>query len=213
MTATDQATERPSRSGEGALPHPDETRPHGPDDLPRTTFSIRIDAAQLRLGAALSWIWLLLLAVIVLNVVLRYVFGEGRIELEEIQWHLYAVGFLSALALAVTTDDHVRVDVVHERLAPRTRAWIELYGTLLLLGPFLALILIHSVPFVASAWQTGEVSQSPGGLPMRWAIKAMLPIGFALLALAAVARLTRVTALLFGVPRPRPAAPADEGTS
>ncbi|HSG89402.1 MAG TPA: TRAP transporter small permease subunit [Pseudomonadales bacterium] len=195
-----------------ASPQPDETRRHGPDELPATAFSTRVDALQLRLGAALSWIWLLLLAVIVLNVVLRYVFGEGRIELEELQWHLYAVGFLSALALAVTTDDHVRVDVVHERLAPRTRAWIELYGTLLLLGPFLALVLIHSVPFVVSAWQTGEVSQAPGGLPMRWAIKAMLPIGFALLAVAALARLTRVTALLFGFPAPRPPAPSAEAS-
>ncbi|MEE4360934.1 MAG: TRAP transporter small permease subunit [Pseudomonadales bacterium] len=184
----------------------DETPPHGPDALPRTAFADRVDAALLKLGGALSWIWLLLLAVIVLNVVLRYVFGEGRVEFEEIQWHLYAIGFLGSLSLAVVTDDHVRVDVVHERLSPRHKAWIELYGTLLLLGPFLTLVLVNALPFVAAAWRSGEISQAPGGLPLRWAIKAVLPLAFALLALAALARLTRVTALLFGIPAPRPAA-------
>lgn len=172
----------------------------GADALPHTRFSRAMDRFQLAVGSALSWIWLLLLFVIVLNVVLRYAFGEGRVELEELQWHLFAVGFLTALALAVTTDDHVRVDVIHERLPPRWRAWIELYGILLLLGPFIALILIHSVPFVISAWQTQEVSQAPGGLPMRWLVKAVLPMSFLLLAAAVLARLTRVTALLFGAP-------------
>lgn len=190
----------PSRSA--ARPHVDETRPRGGDPLPETAFSRRIDGWILRLGETLSWVWLALMVVIVLNVLLRYVFGEGRIELEELQWHLYAVGFMTALSLAVTTDDHVRVDVIHERLPLHLRAWIELYGILLLLAPFIALVLVYSVPFVVSAWRVGEVSQAPGGLPMRWLIKAVLPLGFVLLALAATARLTRVTALLFGAPRP-----------
>jgi TRAP-type mannitol/chloroaromatic compound transport system permease small subunit len=183
-------------------PHADETRPQGADPLPETAFSHRIDGWLLRLGEVLSWVWLALMCVIVLNVMLRYVFGEGRIELEELQWHLYAVGFMTALSLAVTTDDHVRVDVIHERLPLHLRAWIELYGTLLLLAPFIALVLVYALPFVASAWRVEEVSQAPGGLPMRWLIKAVLPLGFVLLALAATARLTRVTALLFGAPRP-----------
>jgi TRAP-type mannitol/chloroaromatic compound transport system permease small subunit len=49
-----------------------------------------------------------------------------------------------------------------------------------------------------------EVSASPGGLPLRWLIKAMLPIGFALLAIAAISRLTRVWSFLFGMPRALP---------
>jgi TRAP-type mannitol/chloroaromatic compound transport system permease small subunit len=94
------------------------------------------------------------------------------------------------------------VDVVHERLSPRAQVWIELYGIVLLLLPFCALILIYAVPFVSFSWAMDEVSASPGGLPLRWLIKAMLPIGFALLALAAISRLTRVWSFLFGVPRP-----------
>ena len=105
------------------------------------------------------------------------------------------------LSAAFQADAHIRVDVLRERFAPATLAWIELYGLLLLFFPFVTLVLAASVPFVATSFAQGEISPSPGGLPLRWAIKAMLPLGFALLALAGAARLTRVWCFLFGVPR------------
>jgi len=176
-------------------------------DLPHTHASRLLDACVRRIGGAASWLWLLLLGVVVLNVVLRYAFGEGRIEFEEIQWHLYATGFLLALSYAVESDDHIRVDFLRDRFSPRLRAWIELYGIVLLLLPFVALILVHALPFVATSWQQGEISAAPGGLPFRWAIKAMIVVGFALLGLAAGSRLLRVLSFLFGFPLPHAAAP------
>lgn len=150
-----------------------------------------------RLGRCASWLWLLLLIVIVANVVLRYAFGQGRVEFEEIQWHLYATGFLLGLSYAFKDDAHIRVDLMHERFGPTLRAWIELYGILLLLLPFIAVVLVFSIPFVAASHRLGEVSPSPGGLPYRWAVKAVLPLGFGFLLLAALSRLTRVWAYLF----------------
>ena len=52
------------------------------------------------------------------NVTLRYAFGEGRIELEEWQWHIYSVGFLLGMSYAFQADAHIRVDVLSERLSP-----------------------------------------------------------------------------------------------
>ena len=167
-------------------------------DLPETRLSRRLDGLVRRVGDAVSWVWVLLLGVVVMNVVLRYLFGEGRIEFEEIQWHLYATGFLVALGYAVESDDHVRIDFLRDRFSRRLRAWFELYGILLLLLPFVALVLVYSVPFVASSYAQGEVSAAPGGLAYRWAIKSVLFAGFALLGLAAVSRLLRVGAFLFG---------------
>jgi len=168
------------------------------DSLPVTNLSRRLDALVRSIGNALSWIWGALLLVIVLNVTLRYVFGRGLIELEELQWHLYAVGFLAGLSYCLESDTHVRVDVLRERLQPRHRAWLELYGILLLLLPFVGLMVVYGVPFALAAWESGEISQAPGGLPHRFLIKAMLPMGFGLLGLAAFSRLLRVGALLFG---------------
>jgi TRAP-type mannitol/chloroaromatic compound transport system permease small subunit len=166
--------------------------------LPHTAFSRRVDPFLARVGEAISWLWAVLLVIIMLNVIIRYAFGMGRIEFEEIQWHLYSAGFLLGLSYAYQADAHIRVDVLHERLSPRRQAWVELYGILLFLLPFIALVLIYSVPFVASSFRYGEVSQAPGGLPYRWVIKAILPLGFILLLIAVISRLTRVWALLFG---------------
>ncbi|MFK7976600.1 MAG: TRAP transporter small permease subunit [Halioglobus sp.] len=167
-------------------------------ELPHTAISRRIDPFLAAVGQWLSWVWLLLLLVIVGNVLLRYVFGEGRIELEEIQWHLYSLGFLLGFSYAFQADAHIRVDVVSERLPQRWRAWLELYGMLLALLPFIVLMLWYSVPFVLASWQVSEVSQAPGGLPYRWVIKSVLPLGFSLLLLALISRLSRVCLFLFG---------------
>lgn len=166
-------------------------------DLPHTPFSAWVDRLTRRVGEAVSWIWVGLLAIIVVNVIMRYLFAEGRIEFEEIQWHLYSIGFLLGIPYAYTTDSHIRVDVLREKFAPETLAWIELYGTLLLMVPFVVLVLVASVPFIAYSFETAEISEAPGGLPFRWAIKSFLAIGFALLLLNVLARLSRIVSYLF----------------
>ena len=165
-------------------------------DLPETKLSRAIDDALRLVGGAASWLWVALMVVIVTNVALRYLFGEGRVEFEEIQWHLYAAAFLIAIAYGYSVDAHIRIDLVAVRLAPRTQVWIELYGTLLLLLPFAVMVLVFSLPFVAQSWAVSETSQSPGGLPFRWFLKGALPVGFILLLLASAARLSRIIAYL-----------------
>ena len=170
-------------------------------ELPHTRASRAIDRIVRRVGDGISWIWLALLGVIVLNVTLRYAFGSGRIELEELQWHLYSVGFLLGIPYAFAADAHIRVDVLRDRMSRRAQAWVELYGILLLLLPFVAVVGVFAIPFVGESWSSGEISPSPGGLPLRWLIKSALLAGFALLGLAGISRLLRVCSLLFGAPR------------
>lgn len=159
-----------------------------------------MEASLDRIAAAFSWVWLALMAVIVVAVVLRFAFGIGRIELEELQWHLYALGFLMGIVACVNRDRHVRVDVFRERMSPRTRDWIDLYGMLLLQFPFLALVFWSALPFVIDSFAVGERSASAGGLPFRWLLKSVLPLSFALLFAATLSRLLGVWRRLFGEP-------------
>lgn len=170
--------------------------------LPRTAVSNILDRFVRWVGRVTSWIWVILVAVIVLQVVLRYFFNMGSIQLEELQWHVYAIGFILGLSYCMVEDRHVRVDVVAERLRPRKRAWIELFGLCFLLLPFLITILLQSIPYIEVSFIQNERSAAPGGLPYRWILKSFIFWGFLLLVLAAVARLLRCTAMLFGVPRP-----------
>ena len=186
-----------------------ETHIEGGSQLPHTSFSLAMDGLIRWIGEAISWIWLVLVGVIVLNVTMRYVFGEGRVEFEEIQWHIYAFGFLIGLSYCLEADAHVRVDVLYDGFSPKAKAWIELLGISLLLVPFMAVVIIYSYPFLTYSISINEVSEAPGGLPARWAIKGVLLLGFVLLAVAELSRLTRVTAALFGAPAVKPAPKAE----
>lgn len=170
--------------------------------LPQTRWSAAIEGGIQRLGEWTSWLWAVLLVIIIVNVALRYIAGFGFIVFEELQWHLYGAAWLLALGFVFKNDGHVRIDVIAGTLRPRTRAWIELIGIVVFLLPFAIDIAVTSIPFVVTSYNLNEISPSPGGLPLRWVIKAFIPIGFGLLALAGFARLLRVTSMLFGLPAP-----------
>ncbi|MGB0205810.1 MAG: TRAP transporter small permease subunit [Neptuniibacter sp.] len=182
-------------TGSPAYINPDDLIHH--TALPETKISLMFDALIKRVGDLFSWVWILLVGVIISNVVMRYVFHNGLIEFEEIQWHLYSLGWLMGLSYCFVADEHVRVDLIHDRMSLVTQAWVELLGMLLLLLPFIALVVIYAVPFVLYSWEVSEISDAPGGLPYRWAIKSALLAGFALLLLAFISRFSRVISLLY----------------
>ena len=166
-------------------------------DLPETGFSRTVDRALNAMGSAMSWGWVGLMAIIVLNVAMKNLFGDGRVEFEEIQWHLYSALFMLGLSVTLVADAHVRVDLLYERFSLRTKAWIDLLGIVFLLLPFVTMLVWYAVPFVTDSFATAERSSSPAGLPYRWIIKSALLLGVGLLALAALSRLHRVVTLLF----------------
>lgn len=171
-------------------------------ELPATRVSRALDGFLCRIGEVFSWLWFAVMAVILVSVISRYLFSAGSVTMEEIQWHLSSAVWLIGLSYAFVHDSHVRVDVIHERLPLRRRAWIELLGLLLLALPFLLIGVYMGWPYFHESWLQGEVAQSPAGLPYRWALKFFLPLAFALLVVAAVSRLLRCTALLLGWPTP-----------
>ncbi len=175
--------------------------PGGPLVLPRNRISNSIDRIIVTAGDLASWLWPILVIVTVLQVVLRYGFGQGSIMFEELQWHIYAVGFMIGLSYCADVDRHVRVDVIAEKFPLRTRGWIELIGLATFLLPFALIVAYEGVAYAKSAFDFHEVSAAPGGLPYRWILKSFITIAFTLLSLTAFSRLTRCTTLLFGFPK------------
>lgn len=165
--------------------------------LPVTSFSRAADRVISWFGEIASALWTVLVLVIVSQVVARYVFNMGSIAMEELQWHLYAIGFMLGLSFTEMRERNVRIDVMAERWAQRTRLWVELVGIVFLLLAFCGVILLYSVPFFLTSLQLNEVSAAPGGLPYRWFLKSFIVTAFALLALAGLSRLTRVWVALF----------------
>lgn len=182
---------------------------HHHTEFPDTRISLVLDRLLAAVGKSASWLWVAVTAMIIWAVVARYAFGQGSVLLEELQWHVAGSAWLLGLAYTLVVDDHVRVDVIHERLGLRTQGWIELFGILFLLLPFLGIAVTEMVPYAYASYTVGEGSPAPAGLPDRWVLKAVLALSFILIAVAAISRLLKVTALLFGLPKPVPAKPTD----
>ena len=141
----------------------------------------------------IAWLVLALVLLISYDVAMRYLFQSGSTALQELEWHIFALIFLLGAAYTLKHDGHVRVDVLYHAkwMSPRGRAWIDLFGALFFLIPFCALIIYSSWPFVMNAYELGEGSPDPGGLPHRFLLKAAIPLGFALVALQGLSMIIR----------------------
>lgn len=177
-------------------------RSHGLD-FPRTWLSDVIETVLELFSYVLNSIWILLVLLIVANVTMRYALGVNYVWIEEVQWHMYAVGFMFGIGYALMHDAHVRVDVLATNFRPTTRAVIEVVAIVGIILPMCWLIISYGIPFVEASYNRGERSSAPGGLSNRWMIKSVIVLAFGYIALAAFARLMRVTAFLFNFPRAR----------
>jgi len=123
------------------------------------------------------------------DVAMRYLFRDGSVALQELEWHLFALLILFGAAFTLKHGEHVRVDLLYSspRLSDRHRQIIDLFGNLFFLLPFATMVVWTSIPFAYEAYIHHEISPDPGGLSDRWLPKAAIPIGFALLALQGLA--------------------------
>jgi TRAP-type mannitol/chloroaromatic compound transport system permease small subunit len=153
------------------------------------------------IGRGTLYICLAMIGLVATNVLLRYAFSLGSVWAQELEWHLLAALILFGMSHALQRSDNVRVDVFYANFSPRKQFVVNVVSHLLLL--LIALLFLKlSLAYVAASYSIGERSADPGGIPFRWAVKGLIPIGFGLLALQTAA----ATAKLFLVERRRQAA-------
>ncbi|MCD8212849.1 MAG: TRAP transporter small permease subunit [Campylobacter sp.] len=121
-----------------------------------------------------------------LNVVARYFFQYGNVGFQELEWHCFAIVFLLGMNYALKEDSHVRVDIFYAKFSPRTKALVNMIGTIVFIVPFALLVSNLSIDFVTEAYGSNEGSADPGGLPYRWIIKSFIPLSFYLLIFFAI---------------------------
>lgn len=176
-------------------PHPhvaekvDEIKIH--EDEKHVPFPDFLDKLIRLIGHIFCSVNALLVLAIISNVILRYGFSDGQVWLEELQWHLYAIGVMMGISYAQVNDSHIRVDILHSNFSDRTKRIVEIVGILIFVLPFIWVIFYHSLDFVADSLRTSERSDAPLGLPYRWVIKSIIPLSFGLLGLATFSRLIR----------------------
>jgi TRAP-type mannitol/chloroaromatic compound transport system permease small subunit len=157
-----------------------------------------IDALNDRVGRAVSWLVLGAVLVSAGNALARYGLDLSSNAWLEIQWYLFAAIFLLASGWTLQRNAHVRIDVLSSRYSQRARAWIDLLGGMLFLMPMALLILHFSWPMFVQSYVGHEISSDAGGL-VRWPVKLLIPLGFALLVLQGVSEMIKRIGFLRGI--------------
>lgn len=130
------------------------------------------------------------------DVIMRYVFNDVSIGMQELEWHLFSCVFLLGTPYAMQRDGHVRVDIFYERWSDSTKAWINLGGTVFFIFPFVFLVSYYGYGFALESYELGESSGDPGGLSHRWIIKSLIPASFILMGLASLGMITKAIRVL-----------------
>ena len=138
------------------------------------------------LGRITSILLLLMICNVFYDVVMRYFFRNSSVGMQEMEWHLFSLVFLFGISVALKDEGHVRVDFLYEKYSVKTKALVNIGGTLLFLLPLALLVTTGSYDYVVDAYTTGEISEDPGGLTHRWIIKGMIPLSFGFLIFAAL---------------------------
>jgi TRAP-type mannitol/chloroaromatic compound transport system permease small subunit len=157
-----------------------------------------VDALNAGIGRMTYWLVLVMTVISAANALMRYGVNWSSNGLLEIQWYLFSAIFLLGAGYAMLTNAHVRIDVVASRLSHRATAWIEIVGIVVFLLPACWIFLQFGWGMFMDAWTSKEISTDAGGL-IRWPVKLLVPLGFALLTLQALSELVKRIAFLRGI--------------
>jgi TRAP-type mannitol/chloroaromatic compound transport system permease small subunit len=149
-------------------------------------LAVLIDRINRVVGFVAALFIVILVLITITDVTLRYLFHAGSVAFQELEWHLYAANFVLAAGWTMLRDGHVRIDILYDTAHPKTRAAIDFIGVFLLCIPFCLIIIWSSWPYFINAWSIRECSPDPGGLPARYILKAMIPLGFSLVLVQAL---------------------------
>ena len=156
-----------------------------------------IDALNERIGKVTAWAIVIAVLVSAINAIIRKVFGTSSNAWLELQWYLFGATFMLCAAWTLKANEHIRIDIISNKLTKRGRDRIDLTGHLLFLFPFVALMLYLSVPYFLRSYESGEVSSNAGGL-LIWPAKGLILLGFLSLAFQWLSELIKRIAIMKG---------------
>ena len=150
-----------------------------------------------KIGSLVSWVAVLMVVIISLDVIIRYLFRFTFIWIAELEIYLFGFLFLLGSGYTLKHNKHVRVDVFYDKLSEKRKALINLIGGLLYLVPWCYIIITSSWKYAYSSFLIGESSAQPGGLPALYILKFTITLGFLLLLLQGISTMLNSIHIIF----------------
>jgi TRAP-type mannitol/chloroaromatic compound transport system permease small subunit len=156
-----------------------------------------IDSINERIGKLAAWAIVVAILVSAVNAIIRRLFGVSSNAWLELQWYLFGAVFMLCAAWTLKVNEHIRIDILSNKLSKRGRDTIDLIGHLFFLLPFLALMLYLCFPYFIGSYRSGEVSSNAGGL-LIWPAKGLILLGFISLGFQWLSELIKRVAIMNG---------------
>jgi TRAP-type mannitol/chloroaromatic compound transport system permease small subunit len=173
------------------------TRTRDRDMTVLLAISSLIDRINELIGKWISWAILISILVSSGNAVIRKTFNTSSNAWLELQWYLFGAAFLLAAAYTLKQNEHIRIDIIYGMFSRRVQHWIDLFGHVFFLMPFVLLMIFYFIPYVSLSFNSGEMSTNSGGLII-WPAKALLLIGFLQLGFQGVSEIIKKIAVMSG---------------
>lgn len=157
-----------------------------------------IDRITEAIGKSVMWMIMIAILVSATNAIIRKLFNMSSNAWLELQWYLFGAAFLLASAYTLKQNEHIRIDIFYGTRTRRTQHWIDLFGHVFFLLPFVVLMTWMLVPYAWDAIKSGQISTNAGGLII-WPARALLLGGFALLVAQAISEIIKKVAVMRGV--------------
>ncbi len=126
------------------------------------------------IGRVVAWLVLYMTLMQFVVVIMRYVFSYGSIQMQESIWYMHGLLFMLGAGYTLVKEGHVRLDVFYREASERTKAWINLIGSLVFLLPFCIVNFDFAWSLVLNSWAVREGSIETTGLPYIYLFKTVI---------------------------------------
>jgi TRAP-type mannitol/chloroaromatic compound transport system permease small subunit len=166
---------------------------------PLLALSRLIDRFTTAVGKAVMWLILASIIISAGNAIVRKIAPQFASNAWlEAQWYLFGAAFMGAAAYTLAQNEHIRIDIFYGSRSRLTQHWIDLFGHVFFLMPFVVLMTVMLVPYALQAYRIGQVSTNAGGLII-WPARAILAAGFAMLILQGISEIIKKIAVMQGL--------------
>ena len=139
------------------------------------------DNLSTSMGKAFSWCIVILMGGTCYDVIMAYAFNSPTLWNFDFSLQMYGAIFMMAGAYTLSTEAHVRGDVIYRLFPTKVQGWIDLILYFLFFFPGVIALAVYGYDYAALAWKIKETSwNSPAQIQIYMA-KSLIPLSGALL--------------------------------
>lgn len=169
---------------------------HPKKDLDEREVQMKIedyfDRISLWSGNFARWLAVALTCVVLYEVIARYLFNKPTIWAFDTAMMLYSAMFLLGAGYVLLIKTHIKVDVITNYLPLRAQYILDIIYYIVFFFPYLFVMIWWGASQAISMTIAGEISNTSQWLEPVWPWRWLIPVGFFLFLLQAVAEFIRL---------------------